>query len=125
MPSGAGRLSPEDARQLGRAYRAQRGDAESLRRELAEAGVDAGELDRAIDAMRRLESPNAYTDPAGLERLQESLLERMKAFEFALRQNLGERLGAARPLTAGSGDVPAGYRQLVDEYFRALSRRPR
>jgi len=123
--SGAGRLTPEDARQLGRAYREQRVEAEALRRELARAGLDAGELDRAIDAMRRLESPSAYNDPRGLESLQQSLLERMKAFEFGLRQRLDARLGAEHPLTAGSGDVPAGYRQLVDEYFRALSRKPR
>ena len=46
-----------------------------------------------------------------LERLQQSLIEGLKAFEFALRRQV-ETNGGTRPVLGASGDVPAGFRQM-------------
>lgn len=118
-----GRLDPEDIRQFTREFREQRQSAEGLRRELRQMGVDAGDLERMIEQMRQLESGKNYDDPATLERLQQSLVEGLKAFEFALRRQVeGDERG--RPVLGASGDVPAGFRQMVDEYYRSLSKKP-
>ena len=57
-----------------------------------------------------------------LERLRGSVLEGFKEFEFGLRRQLAgkDREG---PVLGGSSDVPQAYRDMVDEYFRSLSRR--
>jgi hypothetical protein len=50
------------------------------------------------------------------------VLEGFKEFEFGLRRQLGDRERAG-PVLGGGNDVPPGYRDLVSEYFRALSRK--
>jgi hypothetical protein len=117
-----GRLSPDDIRQFSREFRDQRQQAEGLRRELQEMGVDPADLNRMIEQMRQLESGKNYDDPIALDRLQQSLIEGLKAFEFALRRQV-EGADKGRPVLGGSGDVPAGFRQMVDEYYRSLSKK--
>jgi len=118
-----GRLDPEDVRQFAREFREQRQSAEALRRDLKQMGVDPADLDRMIEQMRQLESGRNYDDPVSLERLQQQLIEGLKAFEFALRRQVeGDDRG--RPVLGASGDVPAGFRQMVDEYYRSLSKKP-
>lgn len=121
-PSGA--MSGDDARQFSRELRAQRGAAEELRRELARGGTSTGDLDRLIARLRELESGRAFDDPEELAHLRTAVLEGAKEFEFALRRQLGESERDG-PVLGGSDDVPAGYREMVNEYFRALSRRPK
>ena len=86
-------------------------------------GVDPADLKRMIDQMRQLENGKNYEDPIALERLQQSLIEGLKAFEFALRRQV-EGADKGRPVLGGTGDVPASFRQMVDEYYRSLSKKP-
>jgi hypothetical protein len=116
-------LSEEDVRQFSREFREQRQSAEALRRELQQMGVDPSDLNRLIDQMRQLETGRNYDDPVTLERLQQSLIEGLKAFEFALRRQV-EGGDKNRPVLGATGDVPAGFRQMVDEYYRSLSKKP-
>jgi hypothetical protein len=118
-----GRLSTDDIRQFSREFRDQRQSAEQLKRELQQMGVDPSDLNRMIEQMRQLENGKNYDDPASLEKLQQSLIEGLKAFEFALRRQV-EGNDKGRPVLGGSGDVPAGFRQMVDEYYRSLSKKP-
>ena len=76
----------------------------------------------ALCRIRQLESGKNYDDPVSLERLQQSLIDGLKAFEFALRRQV-EGADKGRPVLGGSGDVPAGFRQMVDEYYRSLSKK--
>jgi len=122
-PPNGGRLSPDDIRQFSREFRDQRQSAEQLKRELQQMGIDPSDLNRMIDQMRQLENGKTYNDPASLEKLQQSLIEGLKAFEFALRRQV-EGNDRARPVLGASGDVPAGFRQMVDEYYRSLSKQP-
>ena len=109
-----------DARQWQRELRERRADAEALRSELERMQLDPAELDRVIAELKRLESSKVLADATGLSRLQADVLERLKAFEFALRRRIeGD---AAKPL-AGAGDqVPPRFRELVEEYYRSLAR---
>ena len=114
-------LSPDDARQIGREYRDRREAAEGLRRELQKQGENVKDLDDLIQRMKQLESPKTYDDPKAVAKLQESVVEGLKSFEFGLRRKLEAQLD--RPLSSGSGDVPQGFKQLVEEYYKALAKK--
>lgn len=124
QPGGAGRpgyVTPGgDPRQWQRELRERRADAEALRGELERMQLDPAELDRVIAEIKRLESSKVLADPTGLNRLEQDVLERLKAFEFALRRRLeGD---ATRPLAGAQDQVPPRFRELVEEYYRSLAR---
>jgi hypothetical protein len=120
---GGGRnLTPEQIRQFSREYRERRADAEALRRELSREGVDVTALDRMIAQLRALEAARVYNDTEELQRLQGAVVEGFKGFEFALRRAMEGDL-RDRPLLGGTSDVPAEYRKMVEEYYKALARR--
>jgi hypothetical protein len=115
------RLGGGDARQFAREFRLRREAAESLRRDLANQGVPTGELDRALDDLRRLESGRPFSDPKGLAELQQQVIEGLKTWEFMLWRRLG-LLDGNRPALGAPVQAPAEYRALVEEYYRALAR---
>jgi len=125
--SGAGRpgyATPGgDARQWQRELRERRADAEALRGELDQMKLDPAELDRVIAEIKRLESSRVLADPSGLARLEQDVLERLKAFEFALRRRLES--DGTRPLAGAQDQVPPRFRELVEEYYRSLARSPK
>jgi len=109
-----------DARQWQRELRERRTDAEALRAELDRMQLDPAELDRVIAELKRLESSRVLADASGLSRLEQDVLERLKAFEFALRRRLeGD---ATKPLAGAQDQVPPRFRELVEEYYRSLAR---
>ena len=109
-----------DAEQFSREFRMRREAAEGVRREAAQQGVDTRDLDRAIAAMRQLENGRAFSDARGLEQLQSAMVERLKDFEFALLRAVG--MGTdGRPAAGARASVPAEYRAMVEEYYRALA----
>ena len=116
-------MGADEARQYTREYRERREAAEALRRELQQQGMDTGELDRAIERMRALEAPGTYEDMGAVSRLQSSVIEGLKAFEFGLRRQL-ETGDKTRPVLGGNADVPAEFKALVEEYYRSLSKKP-
>jgi hypothetical protein len=69
-----------------------------------------------------MESSRVFNDAEELAKLRTAVVEGFKAFEFALRRELA---GADkdRPVLGGNEDVPPGYRELVNEYFKSLSKR--
>ena len=79
------------------------------------------ELDALIGRMRALERQRVYDDPEEAARLQASVADGLKAFEFALRRRLEGAPGDQVRLGAGD-QVPAAFRALVEEYYRSLAR---
>jgi len=78
-------------------------------------------LDDAIDAMESLQERKVYGDLPQIALLQEQIRENLKRVEFLLRREVeGEKAG--RAALTGTDEVPAGFRRLVEEYFRNLSR---
>jgi hypothetical protein len=96
---------------------------EALSRELAAQGVDVRELNELIGRMRNLEGQGTLGEPRGLAELQGSVIQGLKAFEFALRRQI-QGTSAERLLLHGNEDVPDGFRKLVEEYYKSLSNRP-
>ena len=120
-PAGRFRFSDEERRQFGRELREQQATAEQLRRQLTDAGVKPGDLDDIVRAMQQLASDRLFDDPRGLQQLQAAALERMKKFEFDLRRKADAN---GQPLSlSGSDEVPAGFRQAIEEYYRALAKK--
>ncbi|HYW51806.1 MAG TPA: hypothetical protein VE861_14420, partial [Gemmatimonadaceae bacterium] len=120
---GAGEsFTVEEARQLSRELRARRDAAQALRRAVQGSGVDTRELDRAITRLGALDGAAVLGDPAALQQLRDGVVEDLKSFEFSLRRALGSAAGG--PVVGGSERVPAQYREMVNEYFKSLSRRP-
>ena len=120
-PGRAPGLNPNTARQLAREFGLRRDDAEQLRALARAQGADVGELDRAIEDLRRLEASRALGDPSATDALQTAALERLKAFEFSLFRQLTEKGGPRSALGARS-PVPAEYRAQIEEYYRSLAR---
>jgi hypothetical protein len=116
-----GAFSTEEIRQLRREFRERVTDAENLRRELARQDLDVPDLSEIIRRMEEFEKKQIFLNPLGLEKLEEDVLTDLKQFEYWLRREL-EGIGEEQLFLAGSDQVPADYRQLVEEYFRSLSR---
>ena len=69
--------------------------------------------------MRELDDPRAYQDVEEIARLQTFVIEGLKRFEYQLRREVD---GESEELfLAGSDEVPSGFRDLIEEYFRALA----
>ena len=121
-----GSVSPDDIRQFRAEIRERLGEVQELQRILGQEELvvlDERQLDDVAAALRMLDSQRVYLDRAEVERLQSQIIERLRQFEFGLRRELegGDR---NRVFGLGSDEVPEGFRDLVDEYYRALSRNP-
>jgi hypothetical protein len=92
-----------------------------LRQELRGQAIDTERIDEILQQLQALERDRTFNDPAEVRRLQEAAIEGLKEFEYALRRELrGDEEG--RLYLSGSQDVPSGFRELVEEYYRELSR---
>jgi hypothetical protein len=92
-----------------------------LRRELREQGRDVAALDRLLGQLRGLNGAMGSNATAGeIAGLRASVVEGFKAYEFALRREL-EGGDKERLLLGRSGDVPPGFKQMVEEYYKSLA----
>jgi len=87
---------------------------------LKEQNVDPKEFDEIMKRLKELDSERVYQDVEELARLQTSVAEGLKRFEYALRRKVGD--DTDRALVNGSEDVPSEYKALVEEYYRSLSK---
>jgi hypothetical protein len=123
--TGGGDFSPDDmGRQFQSELRQRRGELQELRRELQQEGVDVTQLDQLLRTLEVLENRDPIGDPRGMEQLAEAVIPGLKEFEYMLRRQLG---GAdmEQLFLSGSDEVPPEYRELVEEYYRSLSRNRR
>jgi hypothetical protein len=114
------RLSPEDIRQLRGEMREWVNEAQRLRGDLTAENIDPRELDEILRALRRLDDPRVYQDVSELARLQSTIAEGLKRFEFGLRRRADADRGSIA--LSGSEEVPEAFRKLVQEYYRSLAR---
>ena len=114
-------LTPDEIRDFRREFEQRLGDAEALQRYLNEAGASAPEMSEVIDDLRALASAWPYGDLPALAQLQNELRENLQRLEFRIRREV-EGDGSDRAVLNGFDEVPEGFRALVEEYFRALSR---
>lgn len=114
-----------DRRQFDREWRERLGEADRLRSELRGEAVDVRELDRIIQRLRGLDQRLLAGDPRSLAVLENDVVQGLKEFEFALRRQLAEQAEGDRPFLTGADEVPEQYRKMVEEYYKALSKKPR
>ena len=62
-----------------------------------------------------------FADPRSLEQLQAAAIEKLKKVEFALRRKADA--GNDSLSLSGSDQVPDGFRQAIEEYYRALAKK--
>jgi hypothetical protein len=118
---GYGRWNPDDIRQFRGQFREWANDAEGLRRQLQQAGVSPRDLDEVLRDLRAFDNDRVYADPKGLEQLQAAAIEKLKKFEFALRRKADA--GNDSLSLSGSDQVPEGFRQAIEEYYRSLAKK--
>jgi hypothetical protein len=118
---GYGRWYPDDIRQFRREFREWANDADALRRQLQAAGVNPRDFDEVIKDLRMFDNDRLYADPQGLEKLQAAAIDRLKKFEFTLRRKADA--GNDSLSLSGSDQVPDGFRQAIEEYYRSLSKK--
>jgi hypothetical protein len=99
------------------AVRAQ--DAEALRKQLSQQGVDVAPLDRAIGQLHRLQE---QTNPGRADELQASIIAGLKDFEFNVWRKFNGDAGNT-PALGSMAQVPPEYRAMVEEYYRSLARK--
>lgn len=121
---GWGGFRQDDIRQFRDEFRARAGDLEALRQRMRSEGIDVSTLSDVLARLRQLDSRAAFDDPAEIARLQQAAIEGLKEFEYALRREL-QGPESDRLLLSGSDEVPEGFKELVEEYYRALSNRNR
>ncbi len=115
-----GVFTAEDLRQVDRELDQRRADLERLRDDLRRERMDTGDIDRLLGQMGDLNLLGLNRDPLALERLRNDIVEGLRQFEYRLWREL--RGGDAERVYLGNSDqVPPGYRDLVDEYFRKLA----
>ncbi len=118
---GSYRFDPSDVRQFRNDFREWQNDAQALRRELSQAGVDTKDLDQVLRDLRAFDSDAAFTDGNSLALLQQQALDKLKKFEFNLRRKAD---GGDQPLSlSGSDEVPSGFREAIEEYYRSLAKK--
>jgi hypothetical protein len=115
-------FDPGDIRQFRGDARQYAADAAQLRRMVQGQGVDPRVLDEVLRNLKALDDDRVYQDAATLERLQSSVAEGMKRFEFSLRRQAESK--GSEVFLSGTDDVPEQYRKLVDEYYKSLSKAP-
>ncbi|MEO8478661.1 MAG: hypothetical protein ABI542_03440, partial [Gemmatimonadota bacterium] len=108
-----------DARQLSREVGLRRAAAEALRDQLREQGIGVPELDDAIATMRRLARDGVIGSPVGRQALLQAALQKLQQAEFQLWQRF-EGASGSRPAVGDLSRVPPRYRQMVEEYYRAI-----
>jgi hypothetical protein len=112
-------FDPGDIRQFRGDARQFATDAAQLRRMVQGQGVDPRLLDEVLRNLKALDDDRVYQDAATLERLQSSVAEGMKRFEFSLRRQAETK--GSEVFLSGADDVPEQYRKLVDQYYKSLS----
>ncbi len=113
-------FDPDDIRQWQREFRQRLGEAQDIRRLLQQEQFSAADLDEIIRQMQELDDTRVYQDSEEIARLQTYLREELKRFEYRLRREVdveNEDL-----FLASSDEVPPGFRDMIEEYYRALSR---
>ena len=107
-------------RQFAREFQELNRDAQALRQALQAAGVNPQDLDAVMKGLAQGTNTNAYSDLKGLQQLQAAALDQLKKFEFNLRRKLDA--GNESLALSGSDEVPAGFRQAIEEYYRQLAK---
>ena len=117
-------LSRGDARDYRDQARQLANDAQDLRQRLQQSGATGKDLqavDDIVKALRAMDSDRATNDPAILQGLSATALDKLTKFEWDLRKRVDT--SNDQLYLSGSDEVPATYKDLIEQYYRALSKK--
>ena len=115
-----GIFTPEDLRQMSAEFEQRVREGQELRDDLRQLGVSAEDLDAILKQMKNWNVRGINNDPLALEALRAKVIEGLRQFEYRLWRDI-EGEGGERLFLAGSDEVPPGYRELVEEYYKNLA----
>jgi hypothetical protein len=115
-----GIFTPEDLRQMSAEFQQRLQEGQQLRDDLRQLGVSAEDLDAILRQMKNWNVRGINNDPLALEALRAKVIEGLRQFEYRLWRDI-EGEGGERLFLAGSDEVPPGYRELVEEYYKSLA----
>jgi len=95
-------------------------NTDQLGRRLRELGVEAGDIDTALDKIQELIRAQNDSDTAPPTELHDQALSALMELEYRLRQQLDDP-DYIRLLAAESTELPDEYKDMVADYFRKLS----
>jgi hypothetical protein len=99
-------------------------EAADVKKQLQQAGIppkDLTPVDEVVKALRALGDAKAYADPTRLQDLYSTAVEKFKALEYEVRKKVDTTNEAL--FLSGSDEVPPKYKDLIQEYYRALSKK--
>ena len=118
-------MNSGDVRQWANQARELANDTQTMRNDLQRSGVNPKDLmpvDEVVKALRALGDERNYQNMGNLEQLYSTAVDRFKALEFELRKRTDT--SNAQLYLSGSEDVPPNFRGLIQDYYRALSKKP-
>ncbi|HJT68270.1 MAG TPA: DUF4175 family protein [Pyrinomonadaceae bacterium] len=110
-----------DNRQFPAEIRERLREAQDLRREWGQSGVNAGRLDEVIDELKRLADGRMEGDAATASLLKAEVVEPLRQLELELSRTLQQQSGRTNLRLRDEGAAPEKYRKAVEEYYRRLS----
>jgi hypothetical protein len=117
MSAGASRQFRNTAQQLSQ-------DAQDLRKSLQQAGANQKDLQSVDDiakSLKAMDNDKAVADPRQLQELSAAALDKLSKLELDLRKRVDT---SNDDLTlSGSEEMPTGFKDLVQEYYRTLSKK--
>jgi hypothetical protein len=120
--SGAtGEGSGGDERQLNAELRERLREAQELRRGFGTTGGAYGNLDRAIEELRRMADGRMQGTAQTAAALKSQVIDPLRQIEVELSRHLRDQLGRTNLRLGDEGSAPERYRRSVEEYYRRLS----
>ena len=113
-----------DTRQIANQAKNLANDAQQVKQQLQQAGVppkDLAPVDDVVKALRDLSNEKNLKNPAGLNELYQTAVQKFKALEFEIRKRVDTT--NEQMFLSGSEDLPPAFRALIEEYSRALNKK--
>lgn len=122
---GGGRSGGYDPRQYAREWDERLREVQELRDQLGRNNPLADDLDRVYNAMRAQGRDRFSGDPVELNRLAQQIIDPFKTIELELSKTLQVLVGKENIRSAREEEIPAGYKKVVEEYYKRLSNQKR
>jgi DNA mismatch repair ATPase MutS len=96
-------------------------DARDLRRMMDRGSPQAQDLDQILQQLQRFTTSERYNSPEGIASLKQAI-DRLHQVEVDLTRELARLIQSDKYFYAEDSEVPASYKKLVDEYYKALAK---
>ena len=114
----------QDLRQLANQAKQLASDANDVRRQLQQAGINQKDLvpvDEVVKALNALGNEKNLQNPGQLQNLYATALDKFKALEFEIRKRVDT--SNDQMFLSGSEDVPPSFKSLIEQYYRTIGKK--